>query len=54
MFTLGANFITDIQGYVGQIFTDCLPLLLLFLGLFIGAFLVEEIIIAAFFKNKEK
>jgi len=54
MFTISANFITDIQGYIGNLFTDFLPLLILFIGLIVGAFIVEEILAAALFKNKEE
>jgi len=39
---LGANFFTGIQGYIGSVFTDCLPLTVLFVGLFLGAFLIWQ------------
>jgi len=52
MFTLPGDFITQIQGYIGQLFTDCLPLVILFVGLIVGAFIVEEILAAAL--NKEE
>lgn len=54
MFTIEASFITSIQSLVGSVFTDFLPLLALFLGLIIGAFLVERIVSSAYHKNEEQ
>lgn len=54
MFTIDNNFIAAITAMIGSVFTDFLPLLVLFVGLIIGAFIIEEIIYVAFFKNKEE
>lgn len=41
---LGANFLTGVQGYIGSVFGDFWPLLALFIGLIIGAFLVYQVV----------
>jgi len=43
LFNLPTSGVSDIIGYIGQIMTDCMPLILIMGGIGIGVFIVEII-----------
>ncbi|HUV72652.1 MAG TPA: hypothetical protein VMW25_06625 [Clostridia bacterium] len=44
MITLNESFLASITGYIGTIFDDFMPLILLVCGLFIGFYIIEQVI----------
>jgi len=44
MITIDEGFISSITGYIGMIFDDFLPLILLVVGLFLGFWILENVI----------
>jgi len=44
MITVDEGFISSITGYVGVLFNDFMPLILLLGGVFIGFYIIENII----------